>query len=168
MTFQKEEKMYYTQFETELCPIILIGNETGLVRLHMLVEGGLRSMAVKEGLELKETIFKDAKAQILEYVAGKRQVFDLQLKPKGTEFQKQVWAALSEIPYGQTRSYKDIAISIGNANASRAVGMANNKNPIPLIIPCHRVVGSSGQLTGYAFGLEIKKRLLELEALHKS
>lgn len=159
--------MYYTRFETELCPIMLIGDESGLTRLHMLVEDSPRSMDVIKGLALNDHIFEAAKAQILEYMAGKRQTFDLKLNPKGTEFQKRVWRALSEIPYAETRSYKEIAISIGNGNASRAVGMANNKNPIPLIIPCHRVVGSSGRLTGYAFGLEIKKRLLELEAMHK-
>lgn len=102
--------------------------------------------------------------QLCEYFDKKRQIFELPLELNGTSFQKKVWNALSEIPYAQTRSYKEIATFIGNKNASRAVGHANNKNPIAIIIPCHRVIGSSGKLVGYAGGLEIKKALLELES----
>lgn len=105
-----------------------------------------------------------AHKQLCEYFDKKRQIFELPLELNGTSFQKKVWNALSEIPYAQTRSYKEIATFIGNKNASRAVGNANNKNPIAIIIPCHRVIGSSGKLVGYAGGLEIKKALLELES----
>lgn len=105
-----------------------------------------------------------AHKQLCEYFDKKRQIFELPLELNGTSFQKKVWNALSEIPYAQTRSYKEIATFIGNKNASRAVGHANNKNPIAIIIPCHRVIGSSGKLVGYAGGLEIKKALLELES----
>jgi len=97
------------------------------------------------------------------YFAGKLQKFDLPLNPAGTDFQKLVWAALQDIPYGQTRSYGDIAKTIGKPAASRAVGGANNKNPIYIIIPCHRVVGANGALTGYGGGINRKVSLLELE-----
>ena len=101
--------------------------------------------------------------QLEEYFLGKRKQFDIPLKPKGTEFMQKVWNELKNIPYGETRTYKDIAISIGNEKASRAVGMANNKNPIPIIIPCHRVIGSNKSLVGYALGLGVKEYLLNLE-----
>lgn len=109
---------------------------------------------------------QEAAKQLDEYFKGKRKNFDLPLNLKGTEFQKKVWEALKQIPYAQTRSYKEIAMVIGNKNASRAVGMANNKNPCPIVVPCHRVIGSNGSLVGYALGLDIKKKLLDLEKLH--
>ena len=98
-----------------------------------------------------------------EYFKGKRRTFDVPIDPDGTPFQKSVWKALLAIPYGETRSYKDIAEAIGNPKAARAVGMANNRNPIPIIIPCHRVIGADGSLVGYGGGLGIKKFLLTLE-----
>lgn len=113
----------------------------------------------------KETpVIKRAKKQLDEYFSGKRTTFDLPLKLEGTEFQKSVWKELMKIPYGKTASYYDIASAVQNPKACRAVGMANNKNKIPIIIPCHRIIGKSGALTGYAGGLEVKKKLLELEA----
>ncbi|MDR0869749.1 MAG: methylated-DNA--[protein]-cysteine S-methyltransferase [Planctomycetaceae bacterium] len=102
--------------------------------------------------------------QLQEYFAGKRQAFDLPLMPEGTEFQKSVWNALQTIPFGETRSYKDIAVQIGNPKAVRAVGQANNRNPVMLVIPCHRVVGADGSLTGYAAGLDVKQKLLDWES----
>lgn len=107
-----------------------------------------------------------ASNQILEYLAGKRKTFDLPLNPEGTEFQKRVWEELKCIPYGQTRTYKEVAEALGNPKAMRAVGNANNKNPIPIIIPCHRVIGKNGNLVGYSGGLAIKEMLLSLEANH--
>jgi AraC family transcriptional regulator of adaptative response/methylated-DNA-[protein]-cysteine methyltransferase len=104
-----------------------------------------------------------AASQLEEYFSGQRKAFDLPLEPSGTPFQERVWAALQSIPYGETRSYKQIAEQIGNPNASRAVGMANNKNPILIVIPCHRIVGAGGDLVGYAAGLDMKKQLLDLE-----
>jgi len=104
-----------------------------------------------------------AEMQLNEYFCGKRTHFDLPLLPNGTDFQLKVWDALCRIPYGETRSYRDIAEFIGNPKASRAVGGANNKNPIMIIIPCHRVIGSDGSLTGYAGGLDVKEKLLQLE-----
>ena len=108
-------------------------------------------------------IILEAVKQLSEYFDGKRQSFDLPLKPHGTEFQQKVWSALLEIPYGETRTYGEIAAATGNPKACRAVGMANNRNPIAVIIPCHRVIGSNGALTGYAGGLKAKEILLELE-----
>lgn len=108
-------------------------------------------------------LIKKGIIQINEYLQGKRNKFDLPLDLKGTEFQNKVWNELRNIPYGETRSYKDIAVAIGNENASRAIGMANNRNPIPIIIPCHRVIGSNGKLVGYAGGLDIKEKLLNIE-----
>lgn len=118
----------------------------------------------EEIIEKNETdLLKKAISELNEYLEGKRSSFDLPLDPKGTEFQKKVWNALKEIPYGETRSYGEIAKTIGNEKASRAVGMANNKNPIAIIVPCHRVIGANGKLVGYAGGLDIKEKLLQLE-----
>ena len=101
----------------------------------------------------------------LEYLAGARRDFDLPLAPQGTPFQQRVWAVLREIPYGQTRSYRELALAAGSPRGYRAVGMANHRNPIPILIPCHRAVGADGSLTGYAGGLELKRKLLELEGV---
>ncbi|MFM0597928.1 MULTISPECIES: methylated-DNA--[protein]-cysteine S-methyltransferase [Paraburkholderia] len=109
-------------------------------------------------------ILIESERQLNEYFAGKRQAFDLALDFQGTEFQKKVWHALLTIPFGQTRSYKEIALQIGNVNAVRAVGAANGKNPISIVAPCHRVIGASGELTGFAGGLANKMLLLSLEA----
>jgi O-6-methylguanine DNA methyltransferase len=104
-----------------------------------------------------------AHREIMEYLAGKRRAFDFPMRTSGTAFQEKVWRALGEIPYGETRTYGQIAEMIGNPKASRAVGMANNKNPIWIAIPCHRVVGANGALVGYAGGLDMKQALLALE-----
>lgn len=108
-------------------------------------------------------LISEAVRQLTEFFTGDRKGFDLPLALIGTDFQKSVWQALLTIPYGETRSYQDIAILIGNPKASRAVGLANNKNPISIIVPCHRVIGKDGSLTGYGGGLAAKKYLLELE-----
>jgi len=104
-----------------------------------------------------------AEVQLAEYFSGKRRSFDLPLNLKGTPFQRAVWDALTRIPYGETASYGDIAREIGNPKACRAVGMANHRNPVSIIVPCHRVIGGDGSLTGYGGGLEIKRALLALE-----
>lgn len=101
--------------------------------------------------------------QIMDYLRGERKTFDFPYKLNGTVFQKKVWEQLTYIPYGETRTYKEIAIAIGNPKASRAVGMANNKNPMMIVVPCHRVIGSNGKLIGYGGGLDMKKMLLDLE-----
>lgn len=116
------------------------------------------------GYELGRTPLIDkAATQLQEYFLGKRTEFDLPLSVAGTAFQRSVWRALQDIPWGETRSYKDIAVRIGNPKATRAVGGANHRNPIPIIIPCHRVVGSDGSLTGFGGGLPMKRQLLEIE-----
>lgn len=120
-----------------------------------------------EGAQTPTALTNEAANQVQEYLAGKRETFDLPLDPAGTSFQKQVWEALRSIPYGQTRTYQQVAQMIGNPNAMRAVGGANNKNPLPILIPCHRVVGANGDLVGYAAGLKIKRFLLDLEQAHR-
>ena len=116
--------------------------------------------------ELEETpLLREAGGQLVEYLAGARTVFDLPLAPEGTAFERTVWEALLTIPYGEVRSYGQIAAQIGRPAACRAVGRANGLNPISIFIPCHRVVGANGKLTGYAGGLDMKKKLLELEGV---
>ena len=112
----------------------------------------------------QQPILIETERQLREYFAGTRNQFDLRLELTGSEFQKKVWRALREIPFGQTRSYLDLAKSVGSAKAVRAVGAANGKNPLAIVVPCHRVVGANGALTGFAGGLEVKARLLALEA----
>ena len=119
-----------------------------------------------EGVIQETKLIKEAYRQFSEYLEGERKEFNLPFKMQGTEFQKRVWKALCDIPYGETRSYKQIAQAIGNPKAVRAVGMANNKNPLLVIVPCHRVIGTNGQLVGYASGLEKKRLLLQLENPH--
>lgn len=108
-------------------------------------------------------VLLQAEAELREYFAGRRRAFSVPLCMHGTKFQEDVWRALAEIPYGETRSYGEIAARIGREKACRAVGMANNRNPLPIFVPCHRVVGADGSLTGYAGGLDAKRMLLELE-----
>ncbi|WP_455539947.1 methylated-DNA--[protein]-cysteine S-methyltransferase [Terrisporobacter sp.] len=118
----------------------------------------------KTNENLKETdLIKECFNQLNEYFQGKRKKFNIPVEAKGTEFQRKVWNALLDIPYGETRSYKDIAIAIGNEKACRAVGMANNRNPISIIVPCHRVIGANGKLVGYGGGIHIKEKLLNIE-----
>lgn len=116
-----------------------------------------------EAVEEETELIRKCKLELDEFFAGKRKTFDLPLAPEGTAFQKRVWDALLEIPYGETRTYKDIATAVDSPKGFRAVGMANNKNPIAIIVPCHRVIGSNGKLVGYAAGTEIKTWLLALE-----
>ncbi|HWR61247.1 MAG TPA: methylated-DNA--[protein]-cysteine S-methyltransferase [Clostridia bacterium] len=120
-----------------------------------------------EKLEEEQTeatpLLKEAAGQLGAYFAGKLREFSLPLEPEGTEFMKQVWLALCGIPYGETTTYGEIAKRVGKPKAARAVGLANNRNPIPIIIPCHRVIGADGSLTGYGGGLDLKRKLLDLE-----
>ncbi len=112
----------------------------------------------------KKTDFTDhVYTEIMEYLKGERTTFDIAYELDGTAFQKKVWEELTKIPYGETRTYKEIAVAIGNPNASRAVGMANNKNPLMMIVPCHRVIGANGKLVGYGGGLAMKRELLAME-----
>lgn len=118
--------------------------------------------------EQRETeLLREAYRQLSEYFAGTRRAFTLPLCPHGTAFQQKVWDALQEIPYGETRSYREIAEAVGHPRAYRAVGGANHNNPVMIVVPCHRVIGADGRLTGYASGLEVKQKLLRLEQEHK-
>jgi len=120
---------------------------------------------IPNDIDVCETeIIREAFKQLNAYLSGELKSFTLPLAPVGTDYMQEVWRLLCEIPYGETASYKDIATNAGNPKAARAVGLANNKNPIPIFIPCHRVIGSSGKLTGYRGGLDIKHKLLELES----
>jgi methylated-DNA-[protein]-cysteine S-methyltransferase len=153
--------MYYDIIESPVCPILLAGNEEGLK--HAVFLKGEKQIEIPYGWVENKEFFREAERQLEAYFSGELESFDLKLAPDGTDFQKSVWKALSEIPYGHTRTYKDIAVSIGKQKAYRAVGLANNRNPIAIIVPCHRVIGSNGKLTGYASGLDVKEYLLKLE-----
>ncbi len=134
-----------------LVAILWENDPTGRVRLGDLVE------------DHRHPILAETERQLGEYFAGKRNEFTIALDMRGTHFQKDVWKALLAIPFGETRSYLDLATQLGNPKATRAVGAANGRNPLSIVVPCHRVIGSSGKLTGFAGGLETKARLLSLE-----
>ena len=153
--------MQYVDYRDSIVGRIGVVEEDGYI-VEILINEEART-AKNESTILIYEAFK----QLDEYFKGLRKVFNLKIKFKGTEFQKRVWDELYKIPYGETRCYQDIAILIGNYKASRAVGMANNKNPIPIIVPCHRVLGKNGSLVGYAMGLEMKQMLLDLERKYK-
>ena len=128
---------------------------------------GNRVELVPQNMEIKETpLLKQANTQLEAYFSGQLQTFTLPVKPQGTDFQLKVWAELCRIPYGQTITYGQLAERVGNKNASRAVGMANGRNPLPVFIPCHRVIGTGGKLTGYTGGLDIKQALLKVEGIY--
>ena len=148
-------------YQTDLGEIGIAENGSAIINLYFPAEN------IPQDAVLQETeLLKEAAAQLKEYFSGKRKNFSLRLAPAGTDFMLRVWEALHQIPYGETRSYKNIAESIGRPKASRAVGMANNKNTLPIFIPCHRVIGADGKLVGYRGGLEIKEHLWELERQH--
>lgn len=153
--------MYYDIIESPIGPILLAGNKEGLK--HLIFIKGEKKMEIPEDWIENKEFFREAARQLEDYFSGKLQSFNLELDPEGTDFQKSVWKALCEIPYGKTRTYKEIAVSIGKPKAYRAVGLANNRNPIAIIVPCHRVIGADGELTGYASGLDVKEFLLKLE-----
>jgi methylated-DNA-[protein]-cysteine S-methyltransferase len=149
-------------YETELGKILIAEDNNNITDLTLFDETNEKESETQ--YEFLETpLIHETAVQLMEYLEGKRMQFTVPLNPKGTRFQQQVWEALKGIPYGDTRSYKQIAESIGNPKACRAVGMANHNNPIMCIIPCHRVIGSDKSLVGYAGGLHIKQQLLELE-----
>ena len=148
--------IYYT-YETIFGKIIVESDGRAITCIK--TDEFTESSGQKKPNTLTDTVAK----QLDEYFSGKRQKFDVPLNPNGTNFQLSVWNALQNIPYGETRSYKQVAEAIGNPKACRAVGLANNKNPIWILIPCHRVIGANGALTGYGGGLEMKRKLLELE-----
>ena len=146
----------YLVMESPVGPLTLVAGANGLESIlfgYREPEGGRRDFGANAAVV----------TQLNEYFSGNRVVFDLRLAPQGTSFQRLVWEQLLQIPSGETRSYGDIARALGKPGAARAIGMANNQNPIPIVIPCHRVIGANGALTGYAGGLGVKARLLALE-----
>jgi methylated-DNA-[protein]-cysteine S-methyltransferase len=153
--------MRYAQIDSPVGPLLLVGDDTGL--RNIFFENGRDRGRVEPAWEEDVKSFRDTTSQLRSYFAGELQEFDLALSPQGTPFQLNVWKRLCEIPYGETMSYGELAGRIGNPKASRAVGLANGSNPIPIVIPCHRVIGSNGKLTGYGGGLPIKEKLLALE-----
>jgi len=148
--------LYY--YDTQLGRIGIVESSGRITALYFDGESAPETAKIQE-----TAVLKDASGQLKAYLAGELRSFSLQLEPEGTQFMQNVWKALAAIPYGSTVSYKDIAVAVGNPKASRAVGMANNRNPIPIVIPCHRVIGASGALVGYGGGLDIKIKLLEIE-----
>ena len=157
--------MYYTKMKTHMCDIILAGDEGGLCFLHLDTGDGKRQFEIDKKWEYNNDFFAEVIREIEEYFKGTREEFTIKLSPVGTDYQRRVWRELGEIPYGKLYTYKDIAGRTGNPKSARAVGMANSRNPLPLIIPCHRVVGVRGNLTGFAHGLEIKEKLINLEKI---
>ena len=154
--------MNYFIYAMPLGRLTIVANESGLTQILFgphSIEG-----AAKRPSALTNT----AATQLQEYFAGKRRDFDLPLDPHGTEFQLKVWEQLKRIPYGETRTYAQVAEAVGSPKGFRAVGLANNKNPLPIVVPCHRVIGAGGKLVGYAAGIKIKRYLLELEGVDVS
>ena len=145
-------------YETEVGTVGIRENNKSITDIYF------SKINTNDNIEETELI-KECFRQLNEYFEGNRKNFDLPIEAKGTEFQNKVWNELLKIPYGETKSYKEIALSIGNEKACRAIGMANNKNPIPIIIPCHRVIGSNGKLVGYAGGINVKEKLLNIEKI---
>ncbi|MNE09165.1 Methylated-DNA--protein-cysteine methyltransferase, constitutive [compost metagenome] len=164
--------VYYSEMQSLIGDLTLCATDKGLclVRFGPLartrpdMEKWLAVRIGKVELQSAEEPLAEVKHQLTEYFSGQRRDFSLPLDMRGTPFQLQVWTALRTIPYGASASYKDMALAAGNVKAVRAVGGANNRNPIPVIVPCHRVIGAAGALVGYAGGLRIKSCLLELEA----
>ncbi|MBV1877569.1 MAG: methylated-DNA--[protein]-cysteine S-methyltransferase [Pseudomonadales bacterium] len=153
--------MYYEYIQSPIGRLLLAGNGAGLCKVGFPTGKGL--IEPESDWLLEPHCCSAARQQLEEYFAGKRKQFDLDLVPQGTEFQLAVLNALQDIPWGATRSYQDIARQIGRPKAVRAVGAANGRNPLPIVIPCHRVIGANGSLTGFGGGLEAKSYLLALE-----
>ena len=153
----------YTHLDTPVGRLLLIADGTALKEVRFPV----KDATIEKDWSCGSALLKQAAAQLKAYFNGDRKTFDLPLAPDGTEFQRQVWEALRQIPYGATVSYSAIAEAINRPRAVRAVGAANGKNPLPIVIPCHRVIGKGGSLTGFGGGLETKQMLLDLEQTHR-
>ncbi len=153
--------MRYDEIESPVGPLLAVADDSGLRRIYFPERG--RAHAPEAGWVRDPEPFRELRAQLAEYFAGRRRTFSLKLAPEGTEFQRATWRALAAIPYGETISYAELARRIGRPAASRAVGAANGANPLPIVVPCHRVIGADGSLTGFGGGLPVKRALLELE-----
>jgi O-6-methylguanine DNA methyltransferase len=155
------ETLFYIRTPSPVGPLFLAASTRGLVRLEF--EGRVQKLNSNTELQESETALSPYLGELDEYFASTRREFSLPLDLRGTEFQLACWRALLAIPYGETRSYRDIAQAIGHPHAYRAVGMSNNRNPVAIVVPCHRVIASSGSLCGYGGGLDLKRKLLDLE-----
>ena len=155
------EPIIFTVMDTPLGQILLAGSEQGLAQVSF--QDGKSPLFPAIHWRRDDLFWTTAVSQLNAYFAGERQTFDLPLAPQGTPFQQQVWAFLQTIPYGRTTTYSAIAHELGNPKSTRAVGAANGRNPLAIVVPCHRVIGSNGKLTGYAGGLRFKEALLGLE-----
>ena len=153
----------YSIVDSPVGKLLLAGSPAGLGEIRFL-EGRPRDRGADPAWVRSDQAMRQAAGQLAEYFAGMRRRFDLRIAPRGTPFQLRVWHALAGIPYGDTESYGALARRIGSKGAARAVGAANGQNPIPIVLPCHRVIGADGSLTGYGGGLDIKRVLLALEA----
>jgi methylated-DNA-[protein]-cysteine S-methyltransferase len=156
----------YRVLDTAIGGLLLARDDAGLRLIHFFgpaKAGPHRDRQPAAEWEQRDDAFDDVAAQLMDYFDGRRRQFDLSLAPDGTPFQQRVWKALIDIPYGETISYGELAARIGQPSASRAVGLANGSNPLPIVIPCHRVIGANGKLTGYGGGLPLKQRLLAIE-----
>jgi methylated-DNA-[protein]-cysteine S-methyltransferase len=156
--------LFYKEVESPVGKLKLVASSNALVAILWERERPNRVKLAALKLDTQQPILLEVERQLSEYFSGTRTEFDLPLELHGSEFQKRVWRALREIPFGQTRSYLDLAKTVGSAQAVRAVGAANGKNPLSIVVPCHRVVGANGSLTGFAGGLEVKAKLLAFEA----
>lgn len=158
---------YYRNMDTPVGRLLIIATDQGLRAILWEKEDGSRVKLPVSGNNDPHPLLDDTVQQLGEYFAGKRRSFELPLHLEGTPFQRQVWEALLQIPYGETRTYQQLAIQLGSPKAVRAVGAANGKNPVSIVAPCHRVIGSSGSLTGFAGGVAVKEKLLTLEGAIK-
>jgi methylated-DNA-[protein]-cysteine S-methyltransferase len=156
--------MKYTYIDSPLGPLLAVRDADGLAGLYLPT--AKHPITVHAEWVRDDAAFDDVREQLAEYFTGVRRTFDLPLNAAGTAFQKRVWTALCDIPYGQTTSYGKTAVAVGAPDAARAVGLANGQNPISIVVPCHRVVGADGSLTGYGGGLDAKRWLLAHEAAH--
>lgn len=155
---------YIFFYEGEIANISIVESNNNIIGLNFLAG---ENVEIGDRLVKETPLLKEASHQLDQYFKGKLKDFDLPILVEGTDFQKRVWRALQAIPYGETWTYKKVAEQVGSPRGARAVGMANNRNPISIIIPCHRVIGANGRLVGYGGGLHIKERLLSLEAENK-
>lgn len=155
--------LFYKEMESPVGKLKLVASSNALVAVLWEQERRNRVKLDAIYFDPQHPILLETERQLTEYFSSERSEFDLPLQPDGTEFQKKVWQALREIPFGQTRSYLELARAVGSSKAFRAVGIANGKNPLSIVVPCHRVVGSDGSLTGFAGGLQAKMALLALE-----
>ena len=156
------DRVIYRHVDSPVGPLLIAGNDAGL----QLIEFHAPRHPMPRGGDWREgdhAVLQQAQTQLVEYFSGRRRSFELPLAPQGTDFQRQVWWELANIPFGGTISYAELAMRVGRPTATRAVGAANGRNPIPIVLPCHRVIGADGSLTGFSGGLPTKQFLLQLE-----